>query len=117
MTKTDKITQKKAVFYILWKAYKENPEQFVPAWRFVGELAIPELDKYFFMSYKCPANGVELYFENPGLIERRITTGRSGAKYYEYRIAPNPTLDKIKDENILKFHKMVKYYYDKLNDK
>jgi len=111
--KTDKITQKKAVFYILWKSYKEDPAQFVPAWRFVGELSIPELNKYFFMSYKCPANGVDLYFENTGLIERRTTTGKSGSKYYEYRIALNPTLDKIKDENILKFYKMIKFHYNK----
>jgi len=65
--KIDNITQKKAVFYVLWKQYKENPEKYVPAWRFVGELHITELGKYFFMSYKCPANGVNLFFENPDI--------------------------------------------------
>lgn len=106
--KADKITQKKAVFYILWKAYKENPEQYTPAWKFVGELAVPELNKAFFMSYKCPTNGLDIYFDNPGLIERRYFTGKSGAKYYEYRIAPNPSVEKIKDESIIEFYKLIK---------
>lgn len=107
------MTQKKAVFYILWKQYKENPEVFVPAWKFVGELFIKEIGKWFFMSYKCPANGIDIYFDNPGLIERRTTTGKSGAKYYEYRIAPNPSADKIQEEHILKFYKLIKFHYDK----
>ena len=106
--KIDKITQKKAVFYVLWKSHRENPEAYVPAWKFVGELDIIELNKSFFMSYKCPANGVNLFFENTGLIERRITTGKSGAKYFEYRIAPNPSIDKIKDQSIVEFYKLLK---------
>lgn len=106
--KVDQITQKKAVFYVLYKSYFEDPEVYVPTWKFLGELHVKELNKYFFMSYKTPANGVNLFFENPGLVERRITTGKSGAKYFEYRIAPNPTSDKIKDENILEFYKLIK---------
>ena len=102
------VTHKKMFFYILYKSYKENPEVFIPAWRFIGELYIPELKRTFFMSYKCPANGVNLFFENPGLVERRLTTGKSGAKYFEYRIAPNPSKEKIKDENILEFYKLIK---------
>jgi len=115
--KTNKITQRKAVFYILWKSFKEDPNTYVPAWKFVGELHIPEINKYFFMSYKCPANGVNIFFENPGLIDRRETVGKSGAKYYEYRIAPYPSPDKIKDETLLKFHKLIKYYYHKKEEK
>ena len=75
-----KITQKKAVFYILYKAFKKNPNEYIPAWKFVGELFIEELNKWFFMSYKCPANGINIYFENPDLIERQQTIGKSGAK-------------------------------------
>jgi hypothetical protein len=109
MTKRDtKITQKRAVFYILWKAYQENPEQWVQAWKFVGELYIPELNEAFFMSYKCPTNGLEIYFDNPNLIERRYFTGKSGAKYYEYRIAPEPSITKIQDDNLLTFYKLLK---------
>lgn len=106
--KASRMTQKKAVFYILFKAYRENPDQYIPAWKFVGELYVEELGTHFFMSYKCPANGVNLHFENPGLIERRTTTGKSGAKYYEYRLAPNPSREKIQDEDILEFYKLIR---------
>lgn len=107
MTK-NKINQKMMVFYILWKAYRENPEQYVPVWRFLGEIFIEELKQNVFASYKCPANGVDLFFENPDLIERRNTTGKSGAKYYEYRIKPNPSAEKIKDPIIFEFYKLLR---------
>ena len=102
-----KITQKKAVFYVLWQAHKKNPDEYVPAWKFVGELYIKELDEWFFMSYKCPANGVQIYFDNPGLIERRETVGKTGAKYYEYRITLAPTLSMIQDEDLRAFAKTI----------
>ena len=102
------VNQKMMVFYILWKAFRENPDQYVPAWKFLGEIYIKEMDKHVFASYKCPANGVNIFFENPGLIERRITVGKSGAKYFEYRIAPDPSIEKIKDEKLLKFYKIIK---------
>jgi hypothetical protein len=108
MSKKIKITQEKAVFYILWKEYQTDPEVYVPAWRFLGELAIPELNQYFFMSYKTPANGVNVVLNNPDLFERRQTTGKSGAKYFEYRIAPNPSIEKIRDEKIIEFYKLIK---------
>lgn len=103
-----KITQKKAVFYVLYQAFQEDPEQYVPAWRFVGELHIKELHKWFLMSYKCPANGVNLYFENPNLIEMRQTVGKSGAKYYEYRIRQGVQQADILDKNIFEFYREIK---------
>lgn len=106
--KTKKITQEKAVFYMLWKAHQTNPEEYIPAWKFVGEIYIEELGVWFFMSYKCPANGVNVYLKNSNLIERRETRGRTGAKYYEYRIAPNPSVEKINEDSILQFYKELK---------
>lgn len=103
-----KFTQEIAVFYILYKAYKEDPEQFVPAWKFIGELHIKELNHWFFMSYKCPTNGLKIYFSSPGLLERRMTTGKTGAKYFEYRIAPNPSESKILNPPLLDFYKTLK---------
>ena len=102
-----KITQKKAVFYLLWKAYRQDPEQYVPAWKFVGELYIEELGVHFFMSYKCPANGVNIYFDNPGLIARRETRGKSGSKYFEYKLEA-PSVQKIKDGEIRAFYEQLK---------
>lgn len=96
------------VFYILWKAYKENPDQYIPAWKFLGEIYIEEINEHVFASYKCPANGVNVYFKNPGLLDRRCVNGKSGAKYFEYRIAPNPSMAKIVDEKLLGFYKRLK---------
>lgn len=103
-----KITQEKAVFYVLYKSYKENPDEFVPAWKFVGELFVEELNEWFFMSYKCPANGVNVFFKNPDLIQRRDTIGKTGAKYFEYRLAPNPSIEKICDPVIKEFYLAIK---------
>jgi hypothetical protein len=81
-----KLTQKRAVFYLLWKSHQKNPDEFVPTWRALGELEIPELNTAFFMSYKTPTNGFELYFENPNLVERSWQEGKSGAHYYIYKL-------------------------------
>jgi len=102
-----KLTQKKAVFYVLWQAHKQDPDAYVPAWKFVGELYLKELDEWFFMSYKCPANGVQIYFDNPGLIERRETVGKTGAKYFEYRMTLAPTLSMIQDQDLRQFAEKI----------
>lgn len=102
------MTQKKAVFYILYKAHKENPEQFVPTWKFVGELHVPEINEWFMMSYKCPTNGLEIYFDNPKLLERRYVHGKTGAKYYEYRFSPEATPNDIIEKELIEFLKMIK---------
>lgn len=102
-------TQKELVFYKLYTAFKEDPKRWVPAWEFVGEICVKEVGgKWALMSYKTPANGVAIYFENPGLIERQRTRGKSGAVYYEYRIAPFPREEKIKDARLLAFYRKIK---------
>lgn len=101
-------TQKELVFYKLYTSYYEDKERWVKAWEFVGEICVKELGKWALMSYKTPANGVAIFFENPGLIERRKTRGKSGALYYEYRIAPLPNETKIKDGKLLAFYRKIK---------
>lgn len=101
------LTQKQLAFYKLYIAYKAEPGKYVAAWEFVGEILVKELDKWCLMSYKTPANGLAIYSENPGLIERRKVRGKSGALYYEYRIAANPSVDKIKDPDLLSFYRKI----------
>lgn len=107
----NKITQKKGAFYILWEARKRNKEEYVPAWKFVGEFYCKELGEWFFMSYKGPTNGLAIHLDNPGLTERREVRGRTGAKYYEYRFAQNVTFDLIKDEDVKAFAKAIERRY------
>ena len=107
----NKITQKKGAFYILWQARKENKEQYVPAWRFVGEFYCKELGEWFFMSYKGPTNGLAIYFDNPGLVERREVRGRTGAKYFEYRFTQHATFEMIKEPDIKAFAQAIERRY------
>lgn len=101
-------TQKELFFYKLYVAFKEDPTRWVPAWEFVGEILVKETGKWALMSYKTPANGAGIFFDNPGLIERQRVTGRSGAKYFAYRIAPFPSESKMKDDKLLAFYRKIK---------
>lgn len=104
------ITQKQMVFYKLYKSFKEYPERWVAAWEFVGEIFIAEVNRWVLMSYKTPANGVAIYFENPGLIERQKITGKSGAKYYCYRFARGAKAEHIIDADLQFFYRIIKRY-------
>lgn len=95
-----KLTQKKTAFYLLWKGHQENPEAYLPAWRFVGEIHLKEIGQWFFMSYKGPTNGLAIFFDEPDVVERRMTTGKTGAQYYEYRIRPDATPAMVRDEDL-----------------
>lgn len=106
--KKDRINQKEMAFYKLYTAFKEDPNRWVSAWEFVGEMYIKELSKWVLMSYKTPTNGLEIFFDNPGLIERQKFTGKSGGKYYQYRFAPNPSAEKIKDPALHEFYRKIK---------
>lgn len=92
---------------------------YLPAYAFVGEFYVREieresdLEKWFFMSYKGPTNGLEIFHENPGLVERRMTTGKTGAQYYEYRLALAPTMDMILDKDLRVFAEEVEAGYKK----
>lgn len=108
MSSQNKVTQKEMVFYKLWSERKIDPKRFVSAWEFVGEMFIKELNQWVLMSYKVPANGVAIYFENPNLIERQRVTGKSGSKYYAYRFAPNASMELIIDPDLKEFYRKIK---------
>lgn len=103
-----KITQEFQVFYKLYQSYKENKERWVSAWEFVGEMYVKELDQWTLMTYKTPANGIKIFFDNPRLIERQRITGKSGAKYYQYRFKSGVDASCIDDPDLLKFYNLIK---------
>jgi hypothetical protein len=106
--KKDKITQKQLAFYKLYTSYKEDPEKYHPTWEFGGEIFIKELNKWELMSYKAPTRLTDIFQENPKLLDRRMVKGKSGSKYYEYKIAPNPSLEKIRDVSLEQFYLRIK---------
>lgn len=107
MTKK-KITQKEAIFYILYRSFKENPGEYIPVFKFMGEVYCPEVGKWGFVSHECSARASELRSENPGLIDKTVITGKSGAKYYGYRFSANAKPELIKDKNLHVFYQRIK---------
>lgn len=103
----NRLTMKETCFYLLYKKFKEGKGEYIPVFSFMGETFSEEVSKWGFVSYECSARLSELYSENPGLIQRQMLTGKSGAHYYGYRITPTPTLDLIKDEALRAFHKRI----------
>lgn len=104
-----KITQKQMAFAKLYQANKAGDCRFIPTYEFVGEMMIKNLNTWVMMSYKCPTRLTDLYLEN-SLLERELITGKSGVKYYGYRIKSGANVVDIKDPIILKF-------YQELNSK
>ena len=94
-------------FYLLWKSRQENKEAYLPTWKFVGEMEIPELHVHVMMSYKCPTRLTDIYQENPGLFERVQVKGESGAEYYTYRFAPEVSKGMIADKKLRDFFDKV----------
>jgi len=103
-----KITQKQLAFYKLYKQFKEDSEKYIPIWEFGGEIKVEELNRWELLTYKAPTRLTDLYQQNPGLFQRRMVTGKSGAKYYEYKIAPDPTVGKIRDIHIVEFYNKIR---------
>lgn len=97
------ISQKQLAFYKMYKS-----REWIPAWEFIGEIYLPEFNKWEFMSYKTPARLSDLYLDND-LFERRKIKGKSGKEYYSYRIKERPRAEMIKDRRLLDFYRKVKW--------
>lgn len=104
----DTITQQEMAFYKLYIERGKDPLRFVPTWEFGGEMLIEELNTWVLMSYKCPTRLTEIYQKNPGLLQRQLTTGRSGSSFYEYRINPSVSVENIRDPKLIKFYQRIK---------
>lgn len=103
-----RVTQSHAIFYQLYNAREKDREMYTPVWKLVGEIYIEEIGRWGFVSYEASARMSELFRDNPDLFERRRVTGKSGSKYYEYRINRNVSKEDIKDGKLLSFYKVIK---------
>jgi hypothetical protein len=104
----NKITQQEIAFYKLYSERKTNKERFIPVWEFVGEFFIKDLNRWELMSYTCPHRVFEIYSENPELIERKMLTGKSGSRYYGYRLNQKCNASLIKSPKLISFYKLIK---------
>ena len=109
MRRKDKITQIQTIFYRLYKHFKsEKREEYIPIFEFMGEVYVEELGKWGWMSYELPARFADIKNGNPGLLEQKLVTGKSGAKYYAYRLTLTGSYELIKDEKLVEFYKLIK---------
>lgn len=97
-------TQQEAIFYRLYKLWKARDLKYLPVHELMGEVFIEELGKWGYVSYECSARASEMFSANPGLLQRQQIVGRSGAKYYGYRLNPRPEMSMLKDPSIKLFH-------------
>lgn len=102
-----RISQKEAIFWRLYQLFKAKNVEFVPVFGLMGEIYCEPLGKWGYVSYECSARASELTKENPGLFERKLLRGKSGATYYGYRISPSAKPELIKDEKLLSFYRSV----------
>jgi hypothetical protein len=107
-----RLTQIQSIFYILyneWQVAKEKGEQprYVPVFELMGEVYCREVGKWGYVSYECSARASEMIKANPELIQRRKIEGKSGAKYYGYRINPFVKKEMIQDPQLVEFHRAV----------
>lgn len=106
--KKGRVTQKQMALYKLVKENRENRDRYVPTWEFVGEMEIKELGKWVLMSYKCPTRLTDIYQENPRLLERTQIRGKSGSKYYGYRLRHGSSSDDIIEESLKEFYPKIR---------
>lgn len=107
MTKK-KITQKEAIFYRLYQAFKDRRGEYIPVFEFMGETYAKEVGLWGYVSHECSARCSELKKENPQLIQSTVITGKSGAQYYAYRINPEVAKDVRIDEKLRPFYAKIK---------
>ena len=108
----NKITQKQAIFYQLYKNKISKPDEFIPVWQLIGEVYADEIGLWGFISYEVSARMSELWNKNPLLFERKQVVGRTGAKYYAYRIRHVASSSDINDKEILEFYQKIKRVID-----
>jgi hypothetical protein len=107
-----KITQRQAIFYQLYKNRLKNPDEFIPIWQLIGEVYAEEINLWGFVSYEVSARMSELWSDNLLLFERKQVVGRTGAKYYAYRIRHGASSSDINDKEILEFYQKIKRVID-----
>lgn len=107
-----RLTQKEAVFYVLYKRHREGAEDHLPVFRLMGEVWCEELGKWGYVSYECSARASELMRDNPGLLHRTKLRGRSGASFYGYKIAAGARAETILDPDLHAFYRTIKSRMD-----
>jgi hypothetical protein len=95
-----KVTQKQMAFLTLLYQYAKNSSIYIATWEFVGEFRNPTTGEWLLRSYKCPTRLTDIYQENPDLLDRKWITGKSGSRYYGYRIKKPLDPNNVRDPKL-----------------
>jgi len=105
----NKVTQKQAILYQLYNHRHDiDAEAYIPAWHMIGEVLVDEIGQWGFVSYEVSARLSEMYKENPLLLERVWIEGKTGAKYYGYRIAKNARPEDVVNPELSEFYSKIR---------
>lgn len=113
-----KLTQYEAIFYRMYTEHRKDKDrapfplkELIPVHDFMGEIYSEEMELWGFVSYEVGARISELFSDNPGLFHREMITGKSGAKYYGYRIADTATGEMIRDPKLKSVYEKCRRYW------
>ncbi len=82
--------------------------EYIPVFKFMGEIYCPEVGKWGFVSHECSARSSELKKENPNLFDFITIKGKSGAKFFGYRLRPGAKPSDIVSPELFKFFEQLK---------
>ena len=108
------MTQRETCFYLLYKQHKQDPQVYINVFDLMGETYCKELGIYGFVSHECSARMSKLFDENKNrrtmerLFERKYMHGRSGSKWYAYRLNLHPSKDLIISDDLVSFYAALK---------
>lgn len=104
-----RLTQRESILLrLIQNRNAPNKNEYIPVHEFMGEIYCEKLGKWGYVSYECSARLSEITRGNPGLIGRTTIVGRSGARYYGYRISPTATSANIIEEDLVEFYKKIR---------
>lgn len=104
----NKTNQRELLFYLLYKKFKEGKGEYTPLWRLMGEVLIPELNEWCFMSYEVSTTMSKLKADEPKLFESIDHKLKNGGTALAYRIRPDIKLSDIQTKEILDFYQKIR---------
>lgn len=103
----DRMTQSEAIFYALYQKFQNKTGEYIPVWEFMGEHYCLELKKWGYVSHECSARASEMKKKNPDLVQSIGIIGKSGARYFGYRLTPFLNENMIMDDKLKALFKVI----------
>ena len=103
-----KLTQRQTIFYQLYNNWRNGEHEYIPIFKFMGEVHCVELDVWGFVSNEVSSRMSELNSDNPYLLEYIESKARAGSMYRCWRIKKEIYPTALVDKSIIKLHSLLK---------